>query len=158
MCDSTFTSKINVLKNFFSSLEFNSASFEVFSENVESSVKKLLQIVLFDILSLLCNKARSDSDVCSSVYRDVNLMILSQWKVDLHADLFHVGDHSVINSCCSWQFRKQQYTYDRSFLKNIRAFHFLLDTKWLGFFIIYNFINFLSHTSKLKYVNKTSHL
>ena len=99
MCDSTFTSKINVLKKFFSSLEFNSASFEVFLENVESSVKKLLQIVLFEILSLLCNKARSDSDVCSSVYRDVNLMILSQWKVDLHADLFHVGDHSVICVC-----------------------------------------------------------
>ena len=71
------------------------------SENVEISVKQLPPIVLFDILSLLCNKARSDSDVCSSVYRDVNLMILSQWKVDLHADLFHVGDHSVINSCCS---------------------------------------------------------
>ena len=135
MCDSTFTSKINVLKKFFSSLEFNSASFEVFSEIVESSVKKLLQIVLFDILSLLCNKARSDSDVCSSVYRDVNLMILSQWKVDLHADLFHVGDHSVINSCCSWQFRKQQYTYDRSFLKDIRAFQFYLTQNGCGFLL-----------------------
>ena len=135
MCDSTFTSKINVLKKIFSLLGFNSASFEVFSEIVESLVKKLQQIVLFDILSLLCNKARSDSDVCSSVYRDVNLMILSQWKVDLHADLFHVGDHSVINSCCSWQFRKQQYTYDRSFLKNIRAFHFYLTQNGWGFLL-----------------------
>ena len=139
MCDSTFTSKINVLKKIYSSLEFNSASFEVFSENVESSVKKLLQIVLFDILSLLCNKARSDSDVCSSVYRDVNLMILSQWKVDLHADLFHVGDHSVINSCCSWQFRKQQYTYDRSFLKDIRAFQFYL-TQNGWFFLLFTIL------------------
>ena len=150
MCDSTFTSKINVLKKSFSSLEFNSASFEVFSENVVTSVKQLPQIVLFEILSLLCNKARSDSDVCSSVYRDVNLMILSQWKVDLHADLFHVGDHSVINSCCSWQFRKQQYTYDRSFLKNIRAFHFLLDTKWLGVFYYLQFYKFSISHFKIK--------
>ena len=102
MFDSTLPPKLMFRKKIFSSLEFNSASFEVFSENVEASVKQLPQIVLFEILSLLCNKARSDSDVCSSVYRDVNLMILSQWKVDLHADLFHVGDHSVINSCCSW--------------------------------------------------------
>ena len=149
MCDSTFTSKINVSKKFFSSLEFNSASFEVFSEIVESSVKKLLQIVLFDILSLLCNKARSDSDVCSSVYRDVNLMILSQWKVDLHADLFHVGDHSVINSCCSWQFRKQQYTYDRSFLKDIRAFQFYL-TQNGWFFYYLQFYKFSISHFKIK--------
>ena len=146
MCDSTFTTKINVQKKFH---HLSSASFEVFSENVEASVKQLPQIVLFEILSLLCNKARSDSDVCSSVYRDVNLMILSQWKVDLHADLFHVGDHSVINSCCSWQFRKQQYTYDRSFLKDIRAFQFYL-TQNGWFFYYLQFYKFSISHFKIK--------